>query len=536
MMSSVKTAVAQFSSIPVFVAPVLASKHGVASTAKAMGKWLNVFNGFGIKDAQGNFSAPTIGNLKGLTDDQKKAVQYMKDRNISETTMAMDIAGRRSVSTTAYQSKTRKIARGAADVLTGLFHHSERMIREVSFMSAYDLNRKKMGHEAALLRAEKEVHEALNNYHRGNRPRGIGQDAAGKVRFDANAPLGRAGLQFKMFPAFVTTYFIRNAWRMTKDMDPQARKEARVQFLGSLAMSMTIAGVMGVPGFSFAMGIIQGLLDLFRGEDDEDPLDERDLELWFRNKWLPQTFGGIKIGDHSLADLLDRGVVASLTGYDITSSLSMNNMWFPDVKESATAQAQMQDYLMSLAGPGASLAFKQVPTAIDFFHKGEILRGMEQLMPALIRAPMTAARYAREGAQTSSGAVIKEADEFTMGQLMAQSLGFATEGLQAKREEIFKVQGQIIKVKQEKAATVTRLEKELVSGSDSDVETAFEKVFAYNNKNWFDPITKDTVTEAMKRRMKQRFDRGFPMDKKYYPQIAELLEPGSEKLEREAKK
>jgi hypothetical protein len=420
--------------------------------------------------------------------------------------------------------------------MTGLFHHSERMIREVAFMSAYDLNRKKMSHEAALKKAEKEVREALNSYHGGNRPRGIGQDASGKVRLDANAPFGRAVLQFKMFPAFVTTYFVRNAWRMTKDMDPQERKEARIQFLGSLSMSMAIAGTMGIPGFSFAMGIIQGLLNALRDEDDEDPLDERDLELWFRNKWLPQTFGGIKIGNHSLGEILDRGVLTSMTGYDITSSLSMNNMWFPDVKESATAQAQMMDYLFSLMGPGVSLAFKQVPSAIDHFHNGEILRGMEQLMPALVRAPMTAARYAQEGAQTSSGAVIKDADEFTIGQIIAQGLGFATEGLQAKREEIFKVQGQIIKAKQEKSAAVTRLEKEIMTGSDSAVEAAFEKVFAYNSKNWFDPISKDTVSEAMKRRMQKRFDRGFPMDKKYYPQVAELLEPGTEKLEREAKK
>jgi hypothetical protein len=520
----------------VFVAPVLSSKHGVANTAKAMGKWLNVFNGIGIKDKDGNWSPPTIGNLKGLTEDQKKAVQYMKDREISETTMAFDIAGRRNLSTTAYQSKTRKVGRAVASTMTGLFHHTERMIREVAFMSAYDLNLKKMSHEAALAKAEKEVREALNSYHKGNRPRGIGQDASGKVRLDANAPFGRAVLQFKMFPAFVTTYFIRNGWNSFGDLDPQAKKEARIQFLGSLGMSMAIAGTMGIPGFSFAMGIIQGLLNALRDEDDDDPLEERDFELWVRNKWMPDTFGGIKIGNHSLSEILDRGVLASMTGYDITSSLSMNNMWFPDVKESATAQAQMQDYLFSLMGPGASLPLKQIPAAIDHFHNGEILRGMEQLMPALVRAPMTAARYAQEGAQTSAGAVIKDADEFTIGQIIAQGLGFATEGLQAKREEIFKVQGQIIKAKQEESTALHRLEKEILSGSDNAVESAFDRVITYNNKNWFDPISSQTISESLKRRMQQRFDRGFPMDKKYYPLVADLLEPGSEKLEREAKK
>jgi hypothetical protein len=408
------------------------------------------------------------------------------------------------------------------------------MIREVTFMSAYDLNRKKMGHEAALLRAEKETHEALNNYHKGNRPRGIGQDAAGKVRFDANAPAGRVVLQFKMFPAFVTTYFVRNIWRMTKDLDPKVRKEARAQLIGSLTMSLTIAGVMGVPGFSLAMSAIQKAIDMVRGEDDEDPLDERNLELWFRNKWLPQTFGGIKIGGHSLADLLDRGLLATLTGKDITSSLSMNNMWFPDMKESATAQAAMIDYLVSAAGPGVSLALKQVPAAVDYFNKGEILRGMEQLMPALVRAPMTAARYAREGAQTSAGDTIKEADEFTKGELLAQGVGFATEGLQTRRDVIFKAQGLSVAVEQAKTAAITRLTKELLNGSDSDVESALEKVSAYNNKNPFNAIESKTIAAALKSRLEKRTVRGFQVDKKYYPQLAELLEASEDKLDREA--
>jgi hypothetical protein len=539
MMTSVKTMATQFTSIPIFVAPVLASKHGTAKTAAALGKALNVFNGIGITGKDGKYTAPSMENLKGLTADEKAAMQYMVDRGLSDNTMAFELGNRRDISTTAYNNPVRAGMRQVSNVMTAMFHHAERLIREVTFITSYRLNRDAgKTHEQALRLAEAESHEALNNYHGSNRPRGILANKQREVMLDAHKPLGRAVLQFKMYPAFVTTYFVRNFYRMTKDMDPQVRKEARVQFLGSLMMSFSLAGYVGIPGISFAMGMLQGLMNGLRGDDDDDELEERNLEFWFRNKWLPDTFGSIKIGGKGLDEILDRGVVTALTGYDITSSLSMNNMWLPEMKEQATAVGEMQSWLLSLAGPGFSLVSSQVPKAIDYFNQGKVLQGMEQLSPALFRGGLTAARYGQEGATTTSGAVIKEPNEFTAGQLLAQSAGFVTEGLQAKREAIFVLQGEIMKVKQERTKLLDRLDLEITKGSDEDVEQAFEKVFKFNSRNPMDAIDSDNIKQSLKKQMERRLmaDRGFPIDKKYYPFVADLLEPSSVKLDREAGK
>jgi hypothetical protein len=556
LMTSVKTAAAQMTAMPIFVGPVLTSNHGFNPfrVAKEMAKSLLIFGTTGIKrtadDGTVSWEFPSMVNnqLVKLTGDEKLAAQYMLDRGISESTQANDLMGRRNISTKQSTSTARRAMGVAATVMTGLFHHTERMVREVTFMTSYRLYRddinpdtkKKFTHEEALRLADAETKEALGNYHASNRPRGLIANAERQVLINAHKPSGRAILQFKMFPAFVTTFFMRNAYRMFAGLDAKDRAKAMTQFVGTLTMSTALAGYVGVPGATMAMGAIQGAMNLIRDlggdDDDDDPLEKRNLEFWFRNIWLPQTFGNVKIGDHTLDEVLDRGLIATMSGYDISSSLSMNNMWFPDVKESATAAATMQEYLMSMMGPGISLTTKQIPQAIDYFNKGEVMRGVEQLAPAFVRGALTAERYEKEGALTSSGAAIKEAEEFTEGQLLAQRFGFATEGLVAQREAIFKLQGEILKVKKQRAVLLDRLDLEINKGDDDDVDKALEKIQKFNSRNPFAMIQYKDVKQSLEKQAKRRMqsDRGMPIDKHYYPQVVEALEPSIKKLERES--
>jgi len=543
----VKTAISQVFAIPTFTAPVLASKHGVARTAKALGSFSMIWNSLGVRktnpDGSTSWVAPTIAQSKRvkLNPEERLAAQYMVDRGLSETTLAYDLGNRKEVPTEVQNSMPRRALKATVNAMTALFHHTERLIREVTFMASFRLYRQAnpdMPFEQVARLAEQDTMTALGNYASVNRPRGIGANAEGEVALDAHKPLGRAILQFKMFPAFVTTYFVRNFYRMMGPGYSKAeRKEAFTQFFGTLMTSFTLAGVMGLPGFSFVLGVLSGLRKLGMDEDDEDPLEKRDLEFWFRNVWMQETFGDIKIGGKSLADLMDRGVITALTGYDITSSMSLNNMWFPEQKESPTAQAGMAEFMLSIMGPFASLAIKQIPKAVDLFNEGKILQGMEQLMPAMARSPMTAYRYATEGAATTWGGEIKPASEFTIGQIIGQSMGFSTEGLVMRREDLFKANALRIKVETEKRKLMDRLDLE-TRDDGGDVDKAIQKIVEFNKRNWFNPIQGDEISASLIRRMKRRAEseRGLQIEPKYYPQLNQLLETSARKLEAEAAK
>jgi hypothetical protein len=196
----------------------------------------------------------------------------------------------------------------------------------------------------------------------------------------------------------------------------------------------------------------------------------------------------------------------------------------------------MQDYLISLMGPFASLISKQIPKAIDFFNQGKLLEGMEQLLPAIARSPVTAYRYATEGASTTWGAEIKPANEFTIGQIIGQSTGFSTEGLVARREDLFRANALRIQIQNQKRKLMDRLDLEL--REDGNVDKVLEDIFKYNAKNWFDPIRPSEINKSLRTRLERRVtaERGLAVEKKYYPQMLELFDVSGRKLAAEAAK
>jgi len=536
-MTSTKTAVAQLSSLPVFVGPVLTANHGFnpVKVAAALTKSLAVFTtNVKIKknpDGTTAFEFPTMSMVGGaeLTPDEKLAAKYMADRGITENTNTYELIGRRNISTAEAESTTAKIGGAVVSVMTALFHHTERMIREITFMTSYRLYRQDIGrinnaHEKALELAEKETTEALGAYSAYERPRGVLQFGQNKVLINAHQPAGKALLQFKMFAVFATTFFIRNAWRMFGGLDAKDKAQAMTKLVGSVSMSLALAGYVGVPGIAMAVGAVQGMMDSLAGalgdDDEEKILEQRDWELWFRRIWLRETFGDV------IGGVLDRGVIAQTTGYDITSSLSFQNMWFPEVREQATAKATVLEYLASIAGPGFSLMVKTVPDALDFFDKGEIMRGMETLMPAFVKGAFTAERYEREGATTSNRLPIIEAKDFTQGQLFMQMLGFASTELVARREAINTFQGGKIAVTRKRNELIDKLSRAEESERSNDYNQVMKEIDKFNAQYPTNDISDETIMQSRQRREKalRYAQKGIPYDKNFEGQYDRIIE------------
>jgi len=527
-MTSVKTAVVQFSSLPIFGAPVLISRHNPAAVAAEMGKMMLLFNDVGVIDKDGSLKQLSLANSRRvkMNAEEQLAIEAMTDRGVSEVTMAYDLMDRRDTPSTKYSGAWKS----ATNMMGGLFHHVERLNREIMFMTSFRLSRKpgpnQLSFDDAVDQAVKDTYDALGNFSEQNRARYM------------RGPVGRTLLQFKTFPAFVTTYIARNGYRAMAGMDAAAKKEAATQLFGTLFMSGLLAGYVGIPGISAAMGAIQGVINAMRDEEDEDPLEERDIEFWFRSVFVPNFFGEAKIGGVKIGEIVEAGLIDSITGLNMSGSLSMNNMWMPELKEQRVLEDTVQDYAMSLAGPFASLALNQIPSAIRLLQEGKTMQGLERLLPAMLRQPLTAVRYSQEGATTSTGAVIREPEEFTKAQLLAQAAGARTTGLASVQEANFKANALKAKVIVEKGKLVNRVDLEAMRGSDEEFDAALEKLIVFNARNPQVAVKGEQLSKILKARMEKRLssDRGFDVDKKFYPYLEELLATSREKVEREAAK
>jgi hypothetical protein len=419
-----------------------------------------------------------------------------------------------------YNDKTAKIV----NALGALFHTTESLSREVTFMAAFRLNIRKMPFEDAVENAVHTVNESLFDYSPWNAPRIL-----------KSAP-ARVVTQFMKFPLFVSIYLARNARAIFKPMDNETRTGAAKALFGTLGLTGVLAGVSGLPMFSTLMGVAQGLRNLMADDDEEVVLEEDDLMRWFRNVWLPETFGETTVMGMNLAEIIDSGVLNAATGYDFAGGISLNNMWFRDAPEASNWKDAYASTINSLLGPGVGLG-ESWASAIDDINKGDTLKGFEKLTPALFRGTLTAARYKIEGAMDAALRPLKEADEFTNAQLMMQAMGFKTTGLAKVMEDNFAIRQMQQKILQKRTSLISNLDRATTMDREADFEKTLEQIDEYNMK-YPSPdlrIDYEDIKRAMERRRKamQMTERGMIQDPRFRD-LEILRERGLELIEKEA--
>jgi len=508
MLTSVKSAANQMFSILNFTLPTLAARHGWIPAMKEMGKYLAL--GYGqmgvVKtniDGSTSWIAPTIAlsDRVAKNPDEQYAVQRMQDMGISDATRTYDLFLRRGQPSVDYNSRWNKIT----GMMGALFHHSERISREITFMTSFRLARAKgMTREQAVEQAVNDTNTALFDYSAWNRPRVL-----------RPAPI-RMVAQFKQFPMYVTLYLARNGYNIIKSGATfQERKEAATMLFGTLGMTALMAGASGSFGYSVIMGAIQGIRNALRDDDEEDPLEEKDFELWFRNVWLPEFFGDATIMGMKLSELIDSGILNTATGYDVASGISLNNLWFHDTPDADRWKSGFDNLLISMMGPGVSVA-RQAAASIDDFNNGEYMKGTEKLLPAFFRGTATAIRYDQEGAKSTTGAEIKAKEDFTTAQLAAQMMGFRTTGLAQIMNNNFAVQQMVNGLKNERAGLMKQLDIAIQSGNDENMESVLDDIDTFGAKNPTYRIKPSEISSMLKAREKMRAqsEAGLYLDKR----------------------
>ena len=175
MLTSPKSALIQLTQVPVVGIPTLiAQGYPKAEVLRVLGGYLKVFGRFGKAEEVSVINSKYIEEHENSAQ-LKAGFQIAQDLGILNVTYSADLSARKKSPTDTFDKPAQKTWRGFVDMMGFLFHHSERLSREVMFMSSMELelNRLKktspnLSEEAAVEQAtEKAVeltYETLFNY------------------------------------------------------------------------------------------------------------------------------------------------------------------------------------------------------------------------------------------------------------------------------------------------------------------------------------------------------------------------------------
>lgn len=511
--------------------PVL-SKYGFGAAMTEMGKMLQLWNQFGVyeKNADGttSFVMPTVEHASGLTPEERRAVRSMSDFNLTTTTYANDVFNYKNTPSGNYSSPIVQFGKDTVDalVLGGLMHTTERISREAMFLSSFRLNRKAgKSFEESVDQAVVDTKEALGNYGEYNRPEFM-RGAVGKLL-----------TQFMMYPVHVTLFLGRNFGEMIKPMGGRTRQEARRKFFGTLGTSFILAGAVGLPMFSTVMGLLGWMWEQFKEDDDPEDLKSLSFELWFRTVWLQEMLGETKVAGKNLADLVERGVANAITGLDISSRTSLNNLWMRDTKETATVRDSAAALALEKAGPAANMVLSWAE-AYEAFIQGDYSKGVKKALPAGFRNFANSYELFTKGAKDNKGTQILSRDAFTTGELIGQAVGFRPDALANMQNVTFKVIGLEQKINNERTLLLRQLDREFRNRNMQKFAEYIKERNEFNRKYPSYAITDENLSDSLEGKAQQRAEsyRGFTLTEKNITTMGRALVPSrKEAAEKERK-
>lgn len=492
-LSGVKSAAMNLTQLHIVGLPTLSAEFGEKATAAMATRYTaELLTGkrmaVPFRDEEGNvklefpkFTAEDSAYIRDLqeTDPDRyaamqKAWEYAKDHDVTESTFSSgaDIYERSDTPTGdfgAVQALRRGEVLTAAQRATGnainamgaLFHSTERIGREIMYMSAFELayerNLKEgmdpaAAGDAAMKQADKLTRSAMFDFTNWN-----------KSRY-SKAPVGRLALQMRSYSITMSSLLFRSFYGMLPYFNKEGKAASAKVFFGVGAMTALYGGFRATQFYALGM-LGYGLLNFVKGlgdDDDEEKelksgeltpetidremdkyadeygnsLTKKDMEYFIRAAWIPETFGPggtlatkLGIGD-AAAEKLEAAADIGLPGVfnvDLSSSVSLGDLWHPVATKSDDPEVRLFEFI-GRGGAGATGSmYASFFKAWKQYNAGDLDKAIETGMPAMIRNFIKAQRLKDEGLVVGADrdVVLQDPSYYTLYKTGMQSLGFA---------------------------------------------------------------------------------------------------------------
>ncbi len=458
---------------PAVALPIIGAKFGMANASKHM------------LQASKDFIAGK-GSIEGrLNADELKAFKHWHDSGLLETTNAHDLAGVADAGINTGSAKFKLMG-----AMSYMFHHAERMNREITALAAYRAAKAKgKTSSEAMELASSLTWKSHFDYSAGNRARFMRGNFA------------RVITQFKQYSQNITYLYAKTVRDVFAGASPEEKAEARRAIFGMLLAQFSVAGTLGLPAAGLIMGSAQILEDVFGDEDDPEEV-KAEYRQWWADTFIGNTGGRI----------ISKGFIDTFTPFSVSGRLSLSDLWIRTSDRDLEGRDLSHEYTKALLGPTYAIADSMF-VAADLMTDGHPYRAIEYATPKFIKDSLRSLRYLKEDAKTMSGNTLKEVE---LGEAVGQFLGFSSSELSELYETNNAINNTTKKRNKRRKELISAMTEALQGGSGSDRVEARKSINEWNRKHPTDRITQKTIRQSMrsKRRYSESLDHGVRRTKR----------------------
>lgn len=426
-----------------------------------------------------------------VTPEEKKAVSEAYRMGLITRTQSHDVAGIGDSGVKYSPIRAKLMA-----ALSFMFHHTERINREATFLAAYRMAKKRgLDPKNAIRKAADLTWDSHYDYQNSSRPAIM------------HSNTGKALLVFRNYSLNMLADLAYTAYEMINPRNKQERREARTQMLGLGATLAFNAGIRGLPLY----GLLMAIAGMFSDDGDDPEVELKKTML----QYFPKQMVGI---------MMD-GVPGYLSGVELSGRIGFGDLWFRSDDMDREGDAQFLYWLQQVLGASAGIPYNWY-RGVSQINDGYTWRGIETMVPKAIKDPMKAWRYYNEGVSTKNGDPI--VDDVGGWNIFKQAMGFTP----AKVTEQYKMNS--YNMNKQKAITEERSKllgdfyKAWKSGDEKKVDQITDKMREYSEKYPEMRIDGGTVRSSLARREKYRGSAlgGMNYNQKLVPRLQDE-QPGT---------
>jgi hypothetical protein len=495
------------SQVPLVLMPYLGGKYGYSETTKAIGSATRLFFGSGLKrnaemtvptaDGKSKIELSAGFSLDNYDFDAKDVPDNIK--RLKELSQVAEDYGllSRSMTHDILDMDDKSTPLNRVNAWSGfIFHHGERMNRQISLIAAYELELNQMAKDGKKIDSAART-EAANAAIRTAELLNGGA-TAGSAPLLAKNSIGKIMFMYKRYGVSMYYMMFKTAREAMKSEDKKVRDAAMRQIVGVYASAGMMAGVQGLPMF----GILAAVYNMFKGDDEEDA----------------ETAARKYLGEG-----LFNGAVNYLTGTAVANRIGLSDLLINSTGYREQDNAVLA-FLQLMGGPVYGVA-DRLQQGAKLIMEGETERGLERMLPAGIANGFKGIRFYTEGANTLRGDPITgDISGYNAG---AQFLGFAP----AEYTRQLEINANLKNIERRATKERTKVLRDYYiaarNGDSDGMSDALDDMFKFNKAHPGAAITAETIQNSMAQHMKtsQEMYHGVTLNKKLR---SELLQNAAE--------